>query len=279
MKRILFIFAAFALPAALFAGGSAFKEDKNIPYTQKDDAYAKSRCMLDIRAPIKAKNFATLVWFHGGGLSSGNKHYPKGFDAHDIAVVAVNYRLSPKIKAHEALDDAAEAVAWVFNNIEKYGGDKTKIFVAGHSAGGYISGMLAFAPEYLGKYGIKNTDLAGSIPLSGQMTKHFRVRKDLGDADPQYLPKIDSLAVLGNCANAAPPVCLIVGDRRIEWPARVEENELLYASVKKLGSAQIEFYELQGLNHGSVRFGFPPIASGFMKRVLAGRENSKAEKK
>ena len=242
---------------------------------------AQERCKLDIRIPKNKKEFATLIYFHGGGISGGNKHFPFSIYAHksvNYAVVTVGYRLSPKIKAHQAIEDAAEAVAWVFNNIEKYGGDKTKIFVSGHSAGGYLSGMIAFAPKYLEKYGIKNTDLAGSILLSGQVTKHFRVRKDLGDTDPQYLPKIDELSILGNASNKVSPVCLILGDRRIEFPERVEENELLYSVVKKLKSGHIEFYELQGLTHGTVAYAFAPITTEFIKSTLKNRQNNNKSK-
>ena len=273
MKK--FIIAIMLLVSSLsYAQKDEYIEHKNISYTQSSDAYAKERCKLDIKIPKCAKNFVTLVYFHGGGISAGNKHYPFSIYANTskpptYALVTVAYRLSPKIKAHQALEDAAEAVAWVFNNIEKYGGDKTKIFVSGHSAGGYLSGMVAFAPKYLAKHGIKNTDLAGSILLSGQVTKHFRVRNDLGDTDPQYLPKIDELSILGNASNKVSPVCLILGDRRIEFAERVEENELLYSVVRKLNSGYIEFFELQGLTHGSVAYGYAPITEAFMDRVLA----------
>ena len=67
--------------------------------------------------------------------------------------------------------------------------DKTKIFIGGHSAGGYLSGMVGFAPKYLQKHNIKNTDLAGIILLSAQVTKHFRVRKDCGDTTNTYVPQ------------------------------------------------------------------------------------------
>ena len=40
------------------------------------------------------------------------------------------------------IQDAAAAVAWVFNNIEDYGGRSELIFVSGHSAGGYLASML-----------------------------------------------------------------------------------------------------------------------------------------
>ena len=65
--------------------------------------------------------------------------------------MAVNYRLSPKAKNPAYIEDAAEAVAWVFKNIEKYGGRKDHIFVSGHSAGGYLSLILAMDKKYMAR--------------------------------------------------------------------------------------------------------------------------------
>ncbi len=240
------------------------------------DAYKAQRCKLDILNIPSTCGFPTLVWFHGGGISAGDKkQMPQNLMGKSFAIVRPNYRLSPKIKAHEAIDDAAEAIAWVFNNIEKYGGDKAKIFVGGHSAGAYLSGMAAFAPSYLNKFGIKNTDIAGIVLLSGQTTTHFQVRKDLGDTSPQFLPKIDSLSLLGTSANKVSPVCIIVGDRRLEFKERVEENFLLEACLRTLKSSSIvEIYELQGLNHGTVANGVGPIADSFIKRVVKSQKKS-----
>jgi len=268
----------------LFASTSAFcgaEQDKfdcikDLSYTARSDDYSKERCKLDVYTPKGKKNFPVYVWFHGGGISAGNKHFPRGFETADFAIVAVNYRLSPKIKAHEALDDAADAVVWVLKNIESYGGDKSKVFVGGHSAGAYLSGMVGFAPKYLESRGFKNTDLAGMILLSGQATTHFRVRNDLGDKNPQFLPKIDKLSLMGNADSKMSPLCIVLGDRAIEFPERVEENLLLASVVKKLNSSKmVEIYELQGLDHGTVSYGLFPIARGFVTKVCKSAEADK----
>ena len=87
----------------------------------------EERCKLDIYYPENKKDFSTIVWFHGGGMEGGNKFIPKELREQGFAVVAVNYRLSPKAKNPAYIEDAAEAVAWVFKNIEKYGGRKDHI--------------------------------------------------------------------------------------------------------------------------------------------------------
>ena len=102
----------------------------------------KERCKLDIYYPEDTTGCPVVVWFHGGGLTQGNKSFPWKLKEKGMVLVAVNYRLLPKVEINECLDDAAAAVAWVFREIGKYGGDKRKIFVSGHSAGGYLTAMI-----------------------------------------------------------------------------------------------------------------------------------------
>lgn len=120
--------------------------EKDIAYYSvsetKDTSYQSSQCRLDLYYPKEAKNFPTIVWFHGGGITGGKKEIPAELKDKGFAVVGVGYRLSPKVKAPVYIEDAAAAVAWVFRNIEKYGGSNKLIFVSGHSAGGYLGMMI-----------------------------------------------------------------------------------------------------------------------------------------
>ena len=103
-----------------------YKTENNIAYYPEEkfnDEYIKNRCVLDIYYPSDLKNFSTIVWFHGGGLTGGEKEIPGALKGKGFAVVGVNYRLSPKVKAPAYIEDAAAAVAWVFKNISNYGGD------------------------------------------------------------------------------------------------------------------------------------------------------------
>lgn len=248
---------------------------KNISYTQSADEYAKQRCKLDIYKSDQKTDALkpVFVWFHGGGITTGDKtHIPHELQVSafkgEFIFVSANYRLSPKVKAWQAIDDCAEAVAWVIKNAKTFGGNEKLVFIGGASAGAYLSGMVGFAPKYLQKHNIKNTDLAGLVLLSGQVTKHFQVRKDSGDKSSQYIPVIDELSILGNTQNKIPALCIIVGDRRIEWKCRVEENFLLEATVRTLKtSPHTEIYECQGLNHGSVSNACPPIARDFIRKI------------
>ena len=70
-----------------------YRTQKNISYLHpgEKDSYKLERCKLDLHYPTDKKGFATLIWFHGGGLEAGEKHFPKEFLEQGYAVIAVNY--------------------------------------------------------------------------------------------------------------------------------------------------------------------------------------------
>ncbi|MBQ2821797.1 MAG: alpha/beta hydrolase [Thermoguttaceae bacterium] len=267
MKKTILSIIPFLLGIAILQ--SAFSaeishEPQNIPYytqdvsIQGDKSYAEERCRLDVYRPEAAPDKApVLVWFHGGGLSGGNRHIPGAFLDQKFIIVPVNYRLYPKAKCQDIIFDAAAAVAWTFKNIEKYGGDPRKICVSGHSAGGYLSAMITLDPQYLAKYGISNMDLAASFPVSGQMTTHFQVVGETQDPTKKHGAnnplQINEMAPLYFTKVKCPPIHLLVGDPKLEWPARVEENALLAAMLRTVKEHnQVEFHSYEGTNHGTV---------------------------
>lgn len=238
----------------------------NVPYIAvSDDAYRSEKCKVDVSSPVGATNLPVLVFFHGGGLTSGNRHFPK-VDRTAMVVVTAGYRLSPQATYPAFIEDAAAAVAWTFQHAQQYGGDPKKIFVSGHSAGGYLTAMVGMDPRWLKPYGLSPNDLAGLIPISAQVTTHFSVKKMLNVEGEQYRPLITPEAPLYYCSSNLPPVCIITGDRKIEWPCRVEENELMAASLRALKHPHVEFHELPGKNHGTVASGVDEIVRTFINR-------------
>ena len=241
MKSFFFIVVSAVVSVSLFAG---VREERSIRYAEG------KRCVLDLRIPQNAKSFPVVVWFHGGGLENGNRHFVP-INA-SIAQVAVGYRLlgGEAASGKDCVEDAAAAVAWTFRNIGRYGGDTNRIFVAGMSAGGYLTMMAGMNPAYLARHGIANTSIAGLVPISGQATKHFNVRKFSGDKDAQFLPKIDALAPLAWVGENLPPILSVCGQPPYEWKCRSEENRLLIASCTALGHKNARFVELPCCDHG-----------------------------
>jgi dienelactone hydrolase len=215
-----------------------------------NDSYISERCKLDIYYPEKTKDFTTVVWFHGGGITSGNKHIPEKLKKQGIAIVAVNYRLSPKVKCPSYIEDAAAAVAWTFKNIEKYGGNPKKIVVSGHSAGGYLTSMIGLDKKWLAKYNIDANEIAMMVPFSGHCITHMTISKERGIPDTR--PVIDEFAPLYHVRADAPPLILISGDREREMLGRYEENAYMMRMMKVAGHQKTKLYELDSFDHGGM---------------------------
>jgi acetyl esterase/lipase len=255
MKIRNFFFALlFLINGFLFAQDREYVLEENISYQspsiENADAYIKERCRLDVYYPKDTTNVSTVVWFHGGGLQIGEKHIPNGLLEKGVAVVTVNYRMHPKVKHPVYIEDAAAAVAWTFKNIEKYNGNPKKIFVTGHSAGGYLASMIGLDKSYLEKYDIDANNLAGLIPFSGHTITHFTIRKENGIKGTQ--PVIDKYAPLFHIRNDASPMLLITGNREKELLGRYEEVAYFYRMMKVVEHPDVELMELDGYGHDMV---------------------------
>ncbi len=242
-----------------FSGIAQDYEQKNdIPYydtNSKVDDYQKQMNLVDINYPKNLKDAPVIIWFHGGGLTGGGKEIPEDLKGKGNVVVGVGYRLSPKVKAATSIEDAARAVAWVFKNIEKYNGSAKKIYVSGHSAGGYLALMTVMNKDYLKKYGLDANDVAGLIPFSGHTITHFTIRKEMGIPGEQ--PIVDEWAPLYYVRGDAPPTLLITGDREMEMLGRYEENAYFYRMMKVNGQKNIKIYEMDGYGHNMTHPAFP----------------------
>jgi para-nitrobenzyl esterase len=128
---------------------------------------------LDIKTPKKGKSelLPVMFWIHGGGNTSGLKdiyNFSTMVRRHDVIVVSINYRLGafgwfthPAIQNnHKGIDktsnfgtlDIIQALKWVKNNIELFGGDPNNVTIFGESAGGHNVLSLLVAPQAKGLF-------------------------------------------------------------------------------------------------------------------------------
>lgn len=238
-----------------------YRTDKAISYRpDSKNEYVQKKCLLDVYYPANKTNFTTVVWYHGGGLTVGDRELPRELQGQGLCIVGVSYRLcagnkDPKainagITTDDCVDDAAAAAAWVMKNVERYGGDPNKIYLAGHSAGGYLVSMIGLDKRRLAKYDIDVDKFAALIPFSGQMITHFQNRRDRGIPDLQ--PLIDEAAPLYYVRKDCPPILLICGDREREMLGRYEENAYMWRMLKLTGHPAAYLYELDGFDHGTM---------------------------
>ncbi|RJP28342.1 MAG: alpha/beta hydrolase [Actinobacteria bacterium] len=118
---------------------------RNVPYV--DGAHRLQR--LDITIPYAEPPLPILVYIHGGAWMNGDKSTYRRICAlyaqAGFVVFNVNYRLTPKYCYPVQMQDTASAVRWVYHNCSAYGGDPSRIFLAGDSAGSHLASWYAAA--------------------------------------------------------------------------------------------------------------------------------------
>lgn len=289
MKRRIF----FGLLLALAVGGAQareFVEEKGIPYRRSAEQSvgrsadlsigqtsarsaeqsvggSMNRCVMDIYHPSDmVEKLPVVVWFHGGGLTSGHWNVPDELKTGEYVVVAPGYRLLPEVDLSDCIDDAAKATAWVMDSISKYGGDPDKIFVSGHSAGGYLTSMIGLDRKWFRKYGKDADSLKGLVPFSGQVITHFAYREKKGLSP--LTPMVDEYAPLYHVRKDAPPYIIITGDAESELFGRIEENAYMWRMMKLVGHPHVEIYKLDGYNHGDMAHPAHHILKNTIKTLL-----------
>lgn len=274
LRVILLSIIFFSSNVILLSQETQYETKLNVQYYSEAVAgsndYIAKRCKLDIYYPKKSENYPTIIWFHGGGLTGGNKFIPNELKNKGVGIVSVNYRLYPKVKAPKYIEDAAAAVAWVVKNINNYGGDSSLVFISGHSAGGYLASMVGIDKRWLKKHDIDANNIAGLIPFSGHTITHFTVRKERGISGEQ--PIIDNLAPLYHVRADAPPLLLITGDRELEMLGRYEENAYMMRMMKVAGHKETRLLELDGYGHGMAEPAYPLLLNE-VKRIIKQRES------
>jgi acetyl esterase/lipase len=130
------------------------------------------RQKLDIYVPDKVRpKSPVLLFFYGGAWMSGSRDqylaFGQAFASLGIVTVVADYRLYPQVTYPAFVEDGAKAVAWVHAHAADYSGDPGRLFIAGHSAGGYIAAMLGSDPKYLAAVGGDFSWLRGVIGIAG----------------------------------------------------------------------------------------------------------------
>ncbi|WKN33855.1 alpha/beta hydrolase [Porifericola rhodea] len=234
---------------------SGIKTVYNLPYKsgQQLSAYEKERAYLDLYLPEGQSDFPVLVWLHGGGLKINSKDSLESrivgirMAKEGVGVAIINYRLSPEGQYPDYIEDVAAATAWVHQHIKEYQGNPEKLYLGGHSAGGYLAAIATLDASYLQAYDMQPGTLEGIICISGQMDSHNTVKEEKGIAAEEKI--IDASAPLYHTATDVPPFLILYADDDI--PGRGAINEEFARAMKKAGH-KLKIKELKNKDHLSI---------------------------
>jgi acetyl esterase/lipase len=211
---------------------------------------------LDVYQPEGlATNRPVVVFLHGGGWVDGTKNqYRFVADAltkRGYVFIAVNYRLYPEAGFPGFVQDGAQAVQWAHTHAGEFGGDASRLYLMGHSAGAQIAALLAFDERYLRAVGGERAWVKGFIGLAGPYDflplKDPELEKIFGPAS-QY-PASQPINFVDG---AEPPALLLHGlsDNTV-WP---RNSQHLAAKIRERGGSVEERY-YEGVSHGGILAG------------------------
>ncbi|MBX5483373.1 MAG: alpha/beta hydrolase [Myxococcaceae bacterium] len=280
------IFGATALCVRLAAGllAASAVPPASVSVT-RDLVYGEDPTLqsLDVYSQEGEVHLPVVVFIHGGGWAEGDKgvHLRKGsFFVHaGFVYVTLNYRLSPAVTHPAHAEDVARALGWVREHIADYGGDPTRIFLLGHSAGAQLAALVATDPRYLALAGLKVEDVRGVALLDGSgYDLVTRVPLSRGWSRTMYLQAFGSDPKVWADASPVrhiekgrplPPFLLFHIDAR---RASATQAVLLASAVNAAGGSA-EVVPVTGRNHATIvkRLGLPgdPVGAQLLRWMRA----------
>lgn len=219
----------------------------------KDIVYAPEngeKGLVDFYLP-DTETFPLYMFIHGGGLTGGSRRrsseMTEYLTSRGVALASVEYRLYPDAKFPDYIRDCTKAADFILHKSAVK--DRISSFtVGGSSAGGYISQMLYFCPDFLAEAGVGRKEICGYFFDAGQPTTHFNVLKYDRGLDPRCV-LIDEAAPLfylrepfGEPGNE--PVIFITASSH-DMVNRREQNEMLKTAMLHFGFSKDRlFYKI-----------------------------------
>ena len=246
-----------------------FIELFNAPVSiEKDLRYREGenpRHTLDVYAPPDAENLPVVIWFYGGGWRSGDKrlfeHLGRAFAVRGIVTVTVNYRLTPEVTWPQNGEDCAAGVAWVHRNIERFGGDRDRMFLTGHSAGAHLAAMVTLNGEFLADVGVPQSSVGGCVMISGATdlaghvgSTRFTAREHVEETFGSSPDELAEASPVTWVRDDAPPFLILVAERDPEGLR--EQGKQLADNLRESG-VTVRYLIVKDHDHFSIvrRFG------------------------
>jgi len=251
-----------ALSLRTAAGGPAMAET-----TDRWVAARGRRIYCRVYRPVTDRTLPVLVWFHGGGwvwasVDTHDRLCREYAAAAGVAVVSVDYALSPEAKFPQAIEECAAVVRHVANHGSDWGLDGSRILLGGDSAGGNLClatalllrdqggpalrGLVAYYPVCDSRFDTESYQQfgAGGYGLNKERMAFYWSVYATHEGDRSH----PLAAVLRADPRGLPPVLVHLA----ELDVLRSEGEALIGKLREAG-VPVEAETFKGLVHGFVR--------------------------
>ena len=244
-----------------------------------DDVRKRLKCQLDVAYgpapdqildifPAPNPTGPLVLYFHGGAWTrwhkDNNSYQAPAFINRNITFVSVNFSLVPQVNLDELVRQCRASVKWVWCNAESFNADSKQLFVAGHSSGAHVVGLLTVT-DWAKNWTIPTDVIKGAIAASGMYDLEPVRRSSRND----YL-ELDDNAVIRNSAmrqisERMPPMIIAYGEK--EQSEFRRQSRDFAGELHRLGHSCTEI-DIPSLNHFEVGEQFADPISTLMQATF-----------
>jgi arylformamidase len=226
--------------AASDALRAEFRHDRDVAYGDHP------KQVMDMYYPTAVTTAApVLVFLHGGGFRAGspslNGYQGRPYLERGSLFVSMGYRLTPEMRFPDTCADVEQGLRWLVEHVAKRGGDPSRIYVSGHSAGAMLAASV----------GLRSWPLdvvQGLVLISGMYDVSHHSTEMVNPDSPRYV------ANLANAIERIPPhTILVAGDN--DLPAVLPDAHALVAAIQSRGGS-VEMFVEPDADHFAANRGF-----------------------
>lgn len=210
----------------------------------------------------------TVIFIHGGYWRAFSKDefswVADGFLGFGLSVAVLNYPLCPEVPLARIVTAIRMAFLHLYRSVLSEG-ERRRIAITGHSAGGYLS-ALHLATDW-SAHGLPSDPIAGIVPISGLFALADLVATSMNEAVGLDLASAGELSLTGRPWRSRAAVTLVVGGN--ESPEFHRQSADLAAAWADLGP---KLLDVAGRNHFDVIDALAEPGSLLHRSVLAALE-------
>jgi arylformamidase len=143
------------------------------------------------------------------------------------------------------VDQVRRAIAWIYTNADKFGGDSERLFISGHSSGGHLAAVM-LTTDWPGRFSLPQAIIKGGLCVSGIYDLHpvrLSARNTFVKLDVQTEIDLSPVRFINRLAC---PVVIGIGEFESDEFRR--QAHMFTAQIKQVGR-DVTLTEAPGLNH------------------------------